>query len=565
MTRFPLAVLLLAASAVAADERILAFDSDIRVTRDGELEVTETITVRAEGREIRRGIYRDFSTTYRDGYGNAVEVVYVPLAVTRNGAAENFFSETYLNGVRTYFGSADRLLPVGEHTYEFRYRADRMLGFFERHDELYWNVTGHDWAFPIDAAGATVRLDFDAPVEILEAGAYTGRMGARGTAFTSEVTGQTVAFRTTAGLGPHEGLTVVVGWPKGAVPEPDRMERLKWFLSDNSNALVALAGFAAMLAYLVPVWRARGRDPEEGLIVTRYEPPEGFSPASLRYIRQMYYDTKVMTSAVINLAVKGYLTIDNRDGQHTLRKTDPGDSPPPLATGEAALYRALFGESGLLTLENGYHRRIREARSAHRKSLVADYHGRYFRTNGLLSLPALVIGGLTALIALNVGTGPSVPVIAVLVAMVVLFLVFKILMRRPTVLGRRVLDEMLGFKDYLEVAEKDELNLRNPPEKTPQLFEAYLPFALAMGVEQHWAERFASVFASLRGADNTSYQPAWYSGSWNSFDIVDTTSAMSAGLGSAISSSVTPPGSSSGGGGGGFSGGGGGGGGGGGW
>jgi uncharacterized membrane protein len=128
-----------------------------------------------------------------------------------------------------------------------------------------------------------------------------------------------------------------------------------------------------------------------------------------------------------------------------------------------------------------------------------------------------------------------------------------------------VLDELLGFKDYLEVAEKDEMNLRNPPEKTPQLFEAYLPFALALGVEQVWAEKFAAVLGAIRGPRGGGYQPSWYSGAWDSSRIGSNIGSVSSGLGSAISSSVTPPGSSSGGGGGGFSGGGGGGGGGGGW
>jgi uncharacterized membrane protein len=149
--------------------------------------------------------------------------------------------------------------------------------------------------------------------------------------------------------------------------------------------------------------------------------------------------------------------------------------------------------------------------------------------------------------------------------MVLAALFFVSIMRRPTVLGRKLLDEVLGFRDYLEIAEKDELNLRNPPEKTPQLFEAYLPFALAMGVEQAWSERFSSVFARLRGANDTAYHPSWYNGSWNSINISDNTSGLMSGLNSAISSSATPPGSSSGGGGGGSSGGGGGGGGGGGW
>ena len=142
---------------------------------------------------------------------------------------------------------------------------------------------------------------------------------------------------------------------------------------------------------------------------------------------------------------------------------------------------------------------------------------------------------------------------------------FAIIMKRPTIRGRNLLDEILGFKDYLEVAEKDELNLRNPPEKTPELFETYLPFALALGVDQLWAEKFAAVLAAVQQADGATYQPLWYNGSFNTMDLSGTTSQLSSSLNTAITSSVTPPGSSSGGGGGGFSGGGGGGGGGGGW
>ena len=124
---------------------------------------------------------------------------------------------------------------------------------------------------------------------------------------------------------------------------------------------------------------------------------------------------------------------------------------------------------------------------------------------------------------------------------------------------------MLGFKDYLEIAERHEMNLRNPPEKTPQLFEQYLPFALALGVDQKWSEKFAGVLAAVRNPDGKGYQPTWYGGSWSGSNPVSLSNSLSGGLNTAIASSVTPPGSSSGGGGGGFSGGGGGGGGGGGW
>jgi len=549
-----------------ADERILSFHSDIHVHDDGWIEVTETITVRAEGNRIRRGIYRDFPTRYRDAYGSNHEVAYEPLAVLRNDAREDFHTREWENGIRTYFGSSKRMLAPGIHTYTFRYKANRMLGYFDEHDELYWNVTGHAWAFPIDKASAKVELIFESNATIQSTNAFAGPMGSRAKDYTVRgIARNSVNFEASRVLVPHEGLTIVVGWPKGFVLPPSRLQKASWLLTDNVNLIVALCGLIAIFAYFIPVWRKFGKDPEESLIVTRYEPPGGFSPASLRYIQQMYYDSKVMTSAVVNLAVKGYLRIQESDDLHLLEQSDPGENAMEPATGERELYKALFRDGSQVILDDEYHELLGKARSAHRKSLRHNYANRYFKTNGLLSIPGLLIGILSAVIALNVGLGPTPAVIAVIVLMVIVFFIFAALMKRPTGLGRKVLDEMLGFKDFLEIAEKDELNLRNPPEKTPQLFEKYLPFALAMGVEQKWAERFTEVFANLRGPNDTSYHPSWYNGSRNSLDFVSNTSSLAGGLNTAISSSVTPPGSSSGGGGGGFSGGGGGGGGGGGW
>ncbi len=566
MRRMFLAVLVLLPILASADERILNFHSDIVVHESGWILVTETITVRAEGKRIRRGIYRDFPTKYRDVYGNSHEVAYEPLTVLRNEAREDFHTRERDNGIRTYFGSSNRRLAAGVHTYIFRYRANRMLGFFEDHDELYWNVTGLEWAFPIDKASATVVLKFESNPAIQSSDAFTGPLGSTGKDFTQFSRDRaSVTFESTRVLVPHEGLTIVVTWPKGFVSTPTALQKTGWLLKDNVNLIVALSGFFVMLSYFIPVWRKFGKDPEEGLIVTRYEPPSGFSPASLRFIQQMYYDSKVMTAAVVNLAVKGYLRIHESDDEHTLERKDPGSNAPELATGERELYEGLFRDGDLVILDDEYHELLGEARASHRLSLRRDYANRYFKTNIALSVPAVLIGLLSSFIALNVGLGPTPAVLTVIVMMVILLFVFAALMKRPTGLGRNLLDDMLGFKDYLEIAEKDEMNLRNPPDKTPQLFEKYLPFALALGVEQEWAERFTAVFAKLRGPDDATYHPSWYNGSWDSINLSSNTTSLSSGLNTSISSSVTPPGSTSGGGGGGFSGGGGGGGGGGGW
>jgi hypothetical protein len=561
---------------VFADERILEFHSDILVMQDGWIQVTETIRVRAEGDRIKRGIYRDFPTEYHDKLGNRYEVGFKPLTVLRNNAREDFHSQEMRNGIRVYFGGANRYINAGEHTYTFRYKASRMLGFFEDHNELYWNVTGFDWAFPIDSASATVAFEFDVPASDIVAEAYTGRFGASEQNYTSWIDGSAQAhFNATEVLSAVNGLTIVVSWPKGFIEEPTQADRIGWLLKDNVNLLVAISGLLILLVYYIPVWLHFGKDPEEGVMVTRYEPPERFSPASLRYIRQMYYDDKVMTAAVVNLAVKGDLRIDVSEGsdgffgfgkendEFSLTKTKPGKDAPMMAAGEKELLDGLFEDGDTVVLENDNHELLGKAKSLHRESLKDDYRKNYFQKNGLLNVPAIIIVIGTTLLALR--AGPSMMVILTIIVMFMTMSFFAIIMKRPTLRGRKLLDEILGFKDYLEIAEKDELNLRNPPEKTPQLFEAYLPYALALGVDQQWAQKFAAVLTAAQQAGENTYQPRWFNGSLNTMNLSGATHQLSSSLNSAISSSVTAPGSSSGGGGGGFSGGGGGGGGGGGW
>ena len=170
-------VLLIAATGACADERILDYHSEIAIAADASMTVSETIRVRAEGSRIRRGIYRDFPTAYRDRSGRRVNVVFDPLDVSRDGAPEPWHAEPFANGVRVYFGNADVLLDPGEHTYVFRYRTARQLRFFDDHDELYWNVTGNGWDFSIDRASARVSLPAAAGPAAMKVEAYTGEQG----------------------------------------------------------------------------------------------------------------------------------------------------------------------------------------------------------------------------------------------------------------------------------------------------------------------------------------------------------------------------------------------------
>ncbi|MDX1562432.1 MAG: DUF2207 domain-containing protein [Gammaproteobacteria bacterium] len=562
--RRSIALLALIAYASQADERILRYHSDIEIAADGSMTVTETIRVVAERDRIQRGIYRDFPTRYRDEYGNRLVVDFDVLAVTRNGDPEPYFTEGRANGVRVYVGSRDRLLDPGEHEYAIRYRTDWQLGFYEDHDELYWNVTGNGWEFPIDAASARVVLPVAAGAENMTIEGYVGLFGSRGQSIAAEIDGDASAtIRATRALSPREGLTLVLTWPKGVVEAPTAGDRLWRLVSNNRGLLIALIVLALSFGYWLKVWNAFGRDPEAGPIFPHYEPPPDISPASARHVSRMGYDQKAFSAALINLAVKGYVEIDEDDGDYTLRRTEGGTQR--LAPGEAVLLRELFAAGDRVELDNDNHAVIGAAMRHHGKALKRDNYRIYFRTNGIYTLPAvaLLVIGFVAILAVN---GITPLAVVTLIVTAVLIPIFAFLMRAHTPAGRKLLDKIEGFKLYLDVAEKDELNLRNPPEITPALFEAYLPYALALGVEQRWAERFNASLTTREAAD---YRPAWYHGSWHASrsgsNIGSMTAAMTGAVTSAIASAATPPGSSSGSGGGGFSGGGGGGGGGGGW
>jgi hypothetical protein len=201
--------------ASAKDERILNFKSVIIVNPDTSLTVTENITVRSTGIEIKRGIIRDFSTTYSDRLGNALRVGFKVEKVLRDGHPEPYHTQVVANGVKIFIGEKDVYLKPGVYTYFIMYHADSVIGFFKDYDELNWNVTGNDWTFPIDRAEAIIKLPPEAKINSYSA--YTGYQGTQGTDFTLQLSEHAIIFKTSRGLAPREGLTVAVGWPKGVV------------------------------------------------------------------------------------------------------------------------------------------------------------------------------------------------------------------------------------------------------------------------------------------------------------------------------------------------------------
>lgn len=112
-------------------ETVTDFQSDIEVQQDGRITVTEKITVICRGEQIKRGIFRDFPTTYRDRWGNTVRVDFQPLRVERDGSPDAYRLQEIENGQRLYIGRKDLFLKPGTYTYTITYESSGQLGFFK--------------------------------------------------------------------------------------------------------------------------------------------------------------------------------------------------------------------------------------------------------------------------------------------------------------------------------------------------------------------------------------------------------------------------------------------------
>jgi uncharacterized membrane protein YgcG len=564
-------VLLTAAASARADERILDYRIAVAVQADASLEVTEDITVRAEGSQVRRGIYRDFPTRYRDRAGNAVVVDLDVLSVQRDGAPEVWFTENLSNGVRINTGGDDYLprLP-GTYRFTLRYRTTRQLGFFAGQDELYWNAIGTGWDFPIDAGAVEVRLPAAVPIANLTAEGYTGPQGAKEQGYAARIVEPGLArWDLTAPLAPREGLTIVLTFPKGLVPEPTATQRIGWLLKDNRGVLVAFAGLVALLVYCVSRWRAVGRDPRPGVVIPRYEPPADRSPAELRFLRRRTYDTRCFTGDLLCAAVDGQLVIEREDrllrrDRWRLQRIDTAAGPPRFEA-PATLLAGLFPDGGgEIELDQAHGPILRAAQAAHARALDARLHGSHFKRNAGSSVIAVVIAVATGVLAFVTSGGAGVPLIAVIcVLMLFTVIAFGFLVQAPTTEGRRLLDEIAGLEEYLGVAERDELASMKGPDGPPPLdakrYESLLPYAIALDVEEAWTKKFTLAVGAAAAAAATSAITWYHGGRFD--DMGSLANAVGSGLNSSIASASTPPGSSSGSGGGGSSGGGGGGGG----
>lgn len=567
-----LSFLLISISSFSQSEKISSFHADIEIKEDGTLKVSEKITYTTQ-LDGKRGIVRRLPTSRKDREGTSIQNDWQNITVYRDGAESPFHTENEGGKLVIYVGKSDIFLDPGTYHYEISYEIPYQIGFFEGYDELYWNVNGTDWDFIVEKISAQIQLPSGAST--IQTSCYTGPYGSTAQNCRYEIKGDEVYFETTeTKLG--DNLSIAVGFTPGIISRPPPPS---WAQRYGGQLLAAFIGLI-LLVYYGFTWHKFGIDPPKPTVIPLFDPPAGLSPASIAMVKKGYYWQDIATASLVNLAIKGYILIKDdtskgflgmfKNHRFILEMVKNVDEELPKE--EKVILEKLFASHNRVELDGKYDSSIKKALDSFQKEIKQQwssliYHGLNFK---FWIFPILV--GITYFVlAISfqdyfVYEGKTILLILFCIANVLIFLVYQWLIRKPAERKLKLRAEIEGFEMYLGAAEERQLQHFNPPGMTPEIFEKYLPYAIALDVESVWGEKFEQFLKSSALAPST-YHPIWYNRPIASFGNFG--HSLNSSLSNSLSSTASPPqqsgGWSGGSGGGGFSGGGGGGGGGGSW
>ena len=570
MIRFLLGLLLtlsLAAGALAK-EKITSYNVVIDVQQDADFIVTESISVISEGLKIRRGIFRDLPR-FKIDEDMKIPYQYKILSITRNGNREPFMQQSDGNAKQIRIGDPEYYLPRGEHNYVITYEVKNEVRYFNNFDEVYWNAIGTYWDFPIDRAKAVIR--FPQSIAPQELNCYTGAYKSKESFCSMSRDAQAFTIETLQPLNAREGLAVSIKFNKGIIDPPSQADKnMLWWFKHGALALLTFS-LIGLFFYYYRAWDKVGRDPQKGPVFARYEPPKGYSPAAIHYIiHKGFRGNQALIGTLLYLAVHKFIKMDSSKAETTLTYIGKGKDQSTLSPDQKALLIAFFKWENIVRLDKSTNMDFVRSYMDFRRRIMKAYGRDYFRWNAGFSIFGLVLSVIAIVAAFTQFYGNNSDyffmVLATLIAMNILFI---FLMPAPTQKGQKIKSEIEGFKLYLKMAEKQQLNARKDvlsgqePPMTKERYEKFLPYAIALDVEKPWSKYFEKVLPE----EAKDYNPSWGDiRGRNIGSVGGINRALESNLNSGVSRAMPQSSSSSGGSsGGGFSGGGGGGGGGGGW
>ena len=395
-------------SNAASKEDIVDYDIEIHVNEDASMDVTEKITVNAQGIDIIHGIYRDFPTQYKNK-----TVTFKINDVTLDGEDVKYITEGVFRGVRIKIGSSNSDVPKGLHTYKIEYTTERQMFFEEDYNELYWNLIGSGWNFDIEECSA--RIYFPKGTEILEddikayVGAYGNSEEADDVYWYVDEDESCVYFNVFHEIPSQNAFTIVVRAEKGTIAEPTLGQRFRWFIQDNAMFVVILIGMIGLGIWQFFIWKKHGKDPEKNVIIPKYYPPEGMDVGDVKYVDTMGKADRILEATFISLATKGFLKFDKgseKNSVMTVEKTyskNPDKYKDELSEFERDVYKSIGSKEKLGYTPSLYDilQRLKERIS---KKLSEKYDDKMFFKNIKYSVISIVVSVILFVVGAIVGT-----------------------------------------------------------------------------------------------------------------------------------------------------------------
>lgn len=561
------------ATADAQNFTVTDFTADYYLTNQdpqGQMKVVEKINVAFQ--DYDHGILRALPESYK----NHPLHVHVTSVTSDTGAPAGFTSSTSNGNLVLKIGNPNETL-TGAQEYTITYTEKNVITFYNDHDELYWDINGDQWDQPFIEVHATLHLPAGLQLGSNQPQCFAGQFGSTARNCFIGLTGKDVVTDA-YNLSTNQTLTMVVGFQKGYFHPYTLKDYIVDYLADGLEALapILIIGGGGFLW-----WYRRGRDAKgTGVIIPQYDAPDKLTPLEIGAIVDFSVDNRDITATIIDLAIRKYLKIIETEKKNVLGRQSKSFSLQlinrdwsALNDWERRIMTGLFGGSGsqeaveLEALKAKLFSVATSVKNSVEKSLTDRG---YFKANPVryagVSFGAIIIIAIFA--AGNLHFLSICLIVGIVVGLIVFGIFFRHLSAR-TAQGVAAKEHILGLKLYMEVAEKDRLKmLQSPdaryaektdaPSQTVELFEKLLPYAIALQVEQQWAQKFENIYKS---------PPDWYVGNYAAFTAGYLVGSLNSGFAPAVNSSFSAPRSSgsSGFGGGGFAGGGGGGGGGGGW
>jgi uncharacterized membrane protein len=523
-------------------EKIEEFLVKIEINKDGSIFIKESILYDF-GQELRHGIYRTIPLK-----GIKIKVLEV-VDEFNNPYPFQLIKDN--ESLTIKIGDPNKTLS-GRHKYNISYQVFNAIGFLEDHDELYWNVTGNKWQIPIEKAEAEVLLPEGISRENLKIECFTGIFGSKEKNCQFLVKeNDKVWFGVNKSLNPREGLTIALGWPKGIIKRPSFFQRILLLMINFWPLLVPIFAFI----YLFQEWLRKGKDPKiKKPIIAEYTPPDDLKPAEVSFILNQKVQPRDLSATIIDLAVRGFLKIREIKGEGILKTKDYEieklKDDGELSDYEKTFFKRLFKEENKVRISSLKNKFAEDFEIISIEIADSITKRKYFVESPYKIIKRLAIFGfLIAFIMFFLAgfTKNSLCIVSGAITWV-LFLIFLFVMPKRTEKGANTYWMILGFKEYIQSAEK----YRAQFYEKENIFEKYLPYAMIFGLTEKWAKAFEGIYQK---------PPSWYEGE---FGLTFGVGAFSVSLNNCFSS-LTNSFSSRRGGGGGFSGGGSGGGGGGSW